>query len=99
MTGGLRRWAARFVSLVLGVAINWLFAEFCNSIRLPVLLCLQWAPFAFVPIQYLAVCTYHGSVPSTALVMFLMDLVMLHVPLLHFLLAFAHSALMSSSVG
>ena len=99
MTGRLRRWAARVVPLVLGVAINGLSAEFCNSILLPVLLYLQWASFAFVPIKYLAACAYRRSVPSTALVTFLMDLVTLHVPLLHFLLAFAHSALMSLSIG
>lgn len=97
MTG--RRWAAWLVPLVLGAAINWLSAEFWNSIRLPALPYLQRAPFAFVPIKYLVASTYHGSVPSTALVTFLMDLAMLRVPLLHFLLAFVHSASMSLSVG
>lgn len=85
--------------LVLEVAINWLSAEFCNSLDSPVLLYLQRASFAVLPIKYLAAYTYHRSVLSTALVMFLMDLVMLHVPLLHVLLAFAHSTLMSISVG
>lgn len=72
---------------VLGVAMAWLCSvELLNSIHLPVLLYLQWAPFALIPINILQRALITGC-SSTALGTFLMDLVTLHVPLLHFSLA------------